>query len=207
MIDYTTHLQNYIKKIKWDGVFRVGTWMHDFLGAEYTDHSSFAGTIIIHDMVRRVFNPGCYVKYITVIKGRQGIGKSMSLSALAGEENFSPTADKPNGSFPYLSKKWLVEIPESQRSLIRGSKKFKDFLFQKEDEYRMPYTSLVIARPRPFVFVGTSSDDKYIRGTTNDNRFLFVDCGVKKDKCDVEGLQKVRDQLLAEAYRDLTSKF
>ncbi len=207
MTNYATHLQNYIKKIEWDGVFRLGTWMHDFLGAEYNDRSSFAGTMLIHDMVRRAFSPGCYVKYVTVIKGSQGIGKSRSLSALAGDENFSPTADKPNDSFPYLPKKWLIDIPETQRSLIRGSEKFKDFIFQKGDKYRRPYTKLEIEHPRSFVFVGTSITDEYIRGTKNDDRFLFVGCGVKKDKCDVEGLRVVRDQLFAEAYRDLTFKF
>ncbi len=207
MTNYTTRLQNYIKKIEWDGVFRVGTWLHDFLGAADTDHSSFAGTMVIHDMVRRAFSPGCHVKYITVLKGSQGIGKSRSLSALAGEENFSPIPNKPDSSFPYMSREWVVDIPEIQRSLIRDSEKFKNFLFQKEDKYRMPYTKLEIARPRSFVFVGTSNDDKYIRGTVNDDRFLFVDCCVKKDKCDVEGLRIARDQLFAEAYRALTFNF
>ena len=71
----------------------------------------------------------------------------------------------------------------------------KALLSRQFDEARPAYGRMRRRQPRTFICVGTTNEDTYLVDETGNRRFLPVRCGV----VDVEGLQRDRDQLWAEA--------
>jgi predicted P-loop ATPase len=133
-----------------------------------------------------------------ILEGRQGIGKSRGLAALAGERFFSDAA------IDFASKDacqtihgvWILELAELDAILRREPSTVKAFVSRSIDRYRPPYARAPENVPRSVVFAGTVNHGSYLSDQTGNRRYWVVRCD---GTIDVEGLRAARDALWAEA--------
>lgn len=197
-------IRDYLEGLQWDGIPRIDDWLHDFLGAEATTYTSGVGRIFLVGLVARVMKPGCKNDYMLILEGPQGIRKSTACRVLAGgryfSDNLPPIRDANKDLSQHLSGKWLIEMAEMSATSRADTESLKAFLTRTEETYRPAYGRNEITQPRQCLFIGTTNRQEYLRDATGDRRFWPLKCGVNGEPCDIDGLQKARDQLFAEAY-------
>lgn len=189
---------NYLDGLQWDGSPRLDGWMSTYLGAEETPLNRAIGRIMLIAAVRRVRFPGTKFDTVLVLEGKQGVGKSSAVKILAGPENFSDQnilTLESKGQMELLEGVWIYELCELEGLSRADTSKVKAFASRSADHGRPAYGRFKERRPRQAVFVGTTNDDQYLRDATGNRRFWPV----KVAKIDLEGLQRNRDQLFAEA--------
>jgi predicted P-loop ATPase len=190
-------VRNYLNSLQWDGVERLLTWLHVYLGAEKNNYTAGVGTMFLIGMVARIYKPGCKLDYMPVIEGEQGVLKSTACRILAGAAYFSdqlPDITSKDAS-QHLRGKWLVEVAELRAYSRAAIDHFKEFLTRDTERYRPPYGRKEIHEPRQCCFVGTTNKSLYLGDETGNRRFWPVKTGA----VDLEQLRQDRDQLLAEA--------
>ena len=151
--------------------------------------------------VARISRPGCKVDYVLVLEGPQGRQKSEALRTLAKNNSWftdglSHVASK--DAALEIAGVWIVEIAEMDALTKATSSAIKAFLTRRRDRFRPPYGKHTINLPRQCVFAVTINPTAggYLKDPTGARRFWPVAChGV----IDCHGLEKVRDQLWAEA--------
>ena len=191
-------IRNYVDGLQWDGSPRLDGWMSTYLGAEQTPLNSAIGRIVLIAAVRRVRSPGVKFDTILVLEGKQGVGKSSAVKILAGPENFSDQnilTLESKAQMELLEGVWIYELCELEGLSRAETSKVKAFASRSTDHGRPAYGRFKERRPRQAVFVGTTNDDQYLRDTTGNRRFWPV----KVAKIDLDGLNRDRDQLFAEA--------
>jgi len=142
--------------------------------------------------------PGCQVDTMLILEGRQGIGKSTALAALAGDGLHCDSAIDfaTRDACQVLQGVWIFELAELDAILRRDTSTIKAFLSRSSDRFRVPYGRTPESVPRSVVFCGTVNHGGFLRDTTGNRRFWVVRC---EDTLDVEGLRAARDSLWAEA--------
>jgi putative DNA primase/helicase len=80
--------------------------------------------------------------------------------------------------------------------LRRDPSTVKAFLSRAVDRFRAPYGRTPEDVPRSLVFAGTVNHGGYLRDTSGNRRYWIVRCN---GPLDVEGLERARDALWAEA--------
>lgn len=172
-------VQEYIETAKWDKVKRVDTLFVDYLGAPDTPLIRAITRKSIVACVARAYTPGCKFDQITVLSGREGIGKSTILRKLGGEwYNDSFVTVDGKEAMEQLSGAWLIEIAE-----LAGLKKaevaaVKAFVSKQEDTFRAAYARRVAVRPRKCVFFATTNEDSFLRDEGGNRRFWITPVGV-----------------------------
>jgi predicted P-loop ATPase len=193
-------VKDYLHSLVWDGTKRVDTWLSDFMGAEDNDYTRSIGAMWLISAVARIYRPGCQVDHTIVLEGPQGKGKSTTLKALAGEENFTDNVS--DFGTKDLSQEmrgvWIIEFAElanMAKSSITANQ-VKAFLTRTHDRYRPAYGRRVIDQPRQCVFAGSVNDQTYLRDETGNRRFwpVHVPGPFKRDE-----IQSLRDHLWAES--------
>lgn len=191
-------VRDYLKRLKWDGTPRIGTWLITYMGAEDTPLIRAIGECWLIAACARIFRPGCQSDYTLLLEGSQGIGKSSALRVLAGDEWFtdhlSDLGDK--DSRIELHGRWIIEISELDRVRRGERERVKAFLTARFDQFRLPYGRRAESVPRSCAFAATTNDDSPFSDETGNRRFWPVRCST----IDVAGLQHDRDQFWAEAY-------
>jgi putative DNA primase/helicase len=196
-------VQQYLETLSWDGVPRVDRWLEDYCAVvpESTNHASLVRSVArkwLLSCVARAMTPGCKVDTMLILEGRQGIGKSTALSALAGEGLHSDAAIDfgSREACQVLQGIWIFELAELDAILRRDTSTIKAFLSRASDRFRVPYGRTAETVPRSVVFCGTVNHGSYLRDTTGNRRFWVVRCD---GPLDTEGLRVARDSLWAEA--------
>lgn len=181
----------------WDGTDRLDYWLSDFLGTERNDYTMRVGRYFLIGMVARVMRPGCKFDYCLVLEGAQGIGKSSSLSVLAGDWFGDTDLDLHNkDSILAIVGKWLYELAELGAIAHAEAARQKSFLPRRVDEVRPPYGRRFIRCPRQVVFAGTTNDWEWNKDPTGGRRFWPVRCDCE---INLDGLRAARPSLFAEA--------
>lgn len=207
-------IRDYLNKLRWDGRSRIDTMLTSHFGAEDTPLVREFSRRFMIGASARALDPGCKFDNMLILKGGQGLGKSMSISALFGDEftgegTLKMSQAKEAGEM--IEGKWCWEVAELGGT--GGSiQNVKAFLSKRNDRFRAAYAKQVADRPRQTVFIGTTNDREFLRDRTGERRFWVVEV---HGKTDVMGINKHRDQLWAEAahlYRRgekhwLSSKF
>jgi putative DNA primase/helicase len=196
-------VREYLDTLVWDGVPRLDTWLHEYLGAENTRVNSVVGACFLISAVARVFRPGCKVDTVPVLIGAQGVGKSTMVKALFSDQWFTEmTGDVDNKDTAIgLQSRWGVEISELASINRSNNESTKRFITCTDDRYRDPYGKKANSHPRGCVFVATTNEREFLRDHTGGRRWWPIQCG----RVDIDSLGQDRDALWAEArhYYDM----
>jgi predicted P-loop ATPase len=196
-------VREYLESLTWDGVPRVDTWLETFCAVAPTSqgHKRLIRAVArkwLVACVARAMQPGCKVDTMLVLEGKQGIGKSSALAALAGEAYFCDALIDfgTKDACQTIQGVWIYELAELDAIVRGGTSQAKGFITRAVDRFRKPYGRAAESVPRSVVFCGTVNHGGYLKDSTGNRRFWTVRCG---GALDVEGIRRERDQLWAEA--------
>lgn len=189
----------YLDGLSWDGVDRLDHWLVDFLGVRPSDYVRLAGRFFLIGMVARIYRPGCPMRSMPILEGRQWRGKSAALRILGGKWYGDTPIDLNNkDSYQLIQGRWLYEIAELDAFSRAESTRIKAFISSQEDRFRAPYDRAPKEMPRQTVFAGTTNQDEYFKDQTGNTRYWPLRCD-EEAPINLGGLEAVRDQLFAEA--------
>ena len=191
-------LQQYLRSLRWDGEPRLDLWTTTYLGTPADNEIARTfGRLWLISAVARALNPGQKVDCALILEGPQGKYKSRALRILGGEWFTDQIADLgTKDSRMQCHGAWIIELAELD-SISRGEQSMiKSFMSAQEDRFRLPYGKQLVNWKRECVFAGSTNQDTYLRDETGARRFWPVHC---EGAIDVDGLERDRDQLWAEA--------
>ena len=192
---------DWLRTLEWDGRERLTTWLADCFGAEQSEYSALVGKFFIMNMVRRVMEPGCIMRYVPVLEGAQNKGKSTALRIL-GDPWFSDVhLDLTSkDAFELIQGVWLLEISEMGAFNKSEITRVKHFVSTVEDSWVPKYVRGRIKVKRQVMFSGSTNEGQYLKDWTGGTRYLPIRCLVKGD-IELEVLRGMREQLFAEAMQ------
>lgn len=181
----------------------IDTWLIDYCQAEDTPLNRAIGRLVLLAAVRRARDPGCKFDQIMVLEGPQGGGKSSALAALCPlREWFSDGIEMGlNGKemMELTFGKWIIEAAEMSGMKKRDVEHIKSFASRTTDRGCLKWEKIGSERPRQFIVIGTTNDDKYLLDETGNRRFWPVKVGT----IDLERLRQDVHLLWSEAaYRE-----
>lgn len=172
-------VKDFLLSFSWDGVARLDTVLHDYLGAEDTDYTRAVARKSFTAAVARVMEPGCKYDYVPVFVGPQGIGKSTFLATM-GKDWYSDSLQSFEGkeAAEMIQGVWINELGEMTSYNRSEANTVKQFLSKREDIYRQAYGRRTGKYPRKCVFFGTCNQFEFLKDLTGNRRFWPVDVGV-----------------------------
>lgn len=195
---------------QWDEQPHARLMLWALFGAEDNPYTQEASLVWMRGAVRRGYEPGCKFDYTLVLKGAQGIRKSLTGRRLAMQEayfcetitdvtNAKTTAEQTGG-------KWIVEIGELSGLKGKELEAVKAALTAQKTTVRQAYAHFPVDQPRSCVFLATTNEKVFLTDPTGNRRFLPVDCGVAKDRkgwesASVEELSEFIKQAWAEVVQ------
>ncbi len=194
-------VREYLQSLQWDGTERTHMWMQDMLGVEDSEYARLAGPMMLMNMVARVMAPGCIMRVVPVLVGKQLKGKSTALQVLASDAWFADSmfvvGDK--DGYQNLRGKWLYEISEFHSFGRAEATRVKAFVSSRKDTYRTSYGYSSRDWPRQVSFWATTNQYEIFRDPTGSTRFWPFVAG-KAGEIRVDLVSALRDQLFAEAF-------
>lgn len=200
-------VEDYLKGLAWDGNKRIEQMFTTWLKADDTRLNRAYAMKWMRAGVRRILEPGCKFDNVVVLKGDQGIGKSIfckRLSAGFGTVNIKNIED-PEKYLYLLNKNWICVLDELRSLKKYDTDTIKTFFSAEDDEARLAYERESEAFKRHCIFIGSTNDDTFLNDYSQmtERRFWVVDCKAKKDNGYYvfnNFTKDVVDQLWAEAY-------
>lgn len=192
----------FIRSVEWDKKDRLSTWLSTVYGTPDDEYHRAVGGNFFKGMAKRIIQPGCKFDSCLIIEGKQGCGKSTSLTLIAGEDWHLETTMMPDGKdfFMQMAGKLIVEFSEGESFSRADTKKMKSVITTRFDTYRTPYEVRPKDIPRRCVFAMTTNNSEFLKDETGNRRFFPI--LVTKDMVDLAWLKENRQQLFAEAlYR------
>lgn len=196
-------VKDYIEGLSWDGIERIPTLLHDYLGAEQTVYAAEIMKKALVAAIARAFSSHG-VKYDTMIvfSGPQGIGKSTFLSKL-GREWFSDSLYTFEGkdAAELIQGTLINEVGELSAMTKSETEVVKQFLSKTHDIYREAYGRRTNKYPRRCIFFGSTNSESFLKDATGSRRFWPIRVGECEKKKDIfKELDQEVDQIWAEAY-------
>lgn len=185
---------------KWDGVPRLATWLSQACGVPCDIYHQAVGKNVIGGMVKRARQPGAKHDEVMVLIGDQGTYKSTLCRALAWRDEFFTDSvafdGSPQNLVPQLFGKWVVELGELDGMTNRETSFVKRFISAQADNVTLKYKAIAMDYARRCIFIGTSNDDRVLRDTTGNRRFLPVRV---EQQINVKWVRENFDQIFGEA--------
>ncbi len=126
--------------------------------------------------VKRVFEPGCFVKNMVVLTGPQDAGKSTFCKKLFGQWFKEDISDlKQKDAVQELLGVWGVEMAEMDSISRAEIKTVKSFVSRATDKFRPSYGRSVIERRRQNIFIGTTNDEHFLHDSSGGTRFWPIE--------------------------------
>jgi hypothetical protein len=129
--------------------------------------------------VYRAFHPGYQYDQILIMRGKQGVGKTRTIKALAGSpEHYISTSVLTNEKdfLIQLGSCWHCEFEEIDGHIdSKHEAQLKALISRHTDNYRAPYAASVEDQPRRCVFWGTTNQDKLLVDSTGNRRMMIID--------------------------------
>jgi predicted P-loop ATPase len=194
-------VRDYLEALKWDGVPRLDSWLQTYFHVEDSAYVRAIGRRYPISAVARIFRPGAKVDCMLGLEGPQGKQKSEGLRTLAVNDEWYTDRLSHLGSKDSsleVTGVWIVEFPEWDALMKATASAMKSFLSRRHDRFRPPYSKHMVNLPRQCVFAATinPTEGGYLKDPTGARRYWPVAC---RGMVDLDGLERVRDQLWAEA--------
>lgn len=182
----------------WDNIPRVSTFLSTYWGVNSSEYSKAVSNYMWTGLVGRILHPGCKADMMLVLQGKQGVGKSTSIEALAPLPSTYSTLGF-NLSDDAITRKLrgtlIAEIEELKGLHSKAAEHIKAQISTKEDTIVEKYKTFKEHLPRRCLFFGTTNEEEFLSDKTGNRRFLpFVvtKTSISKQKEDL-------NQLYAEA--------
>lgn len=184
------------KALGYDNIPRIDMFFHDALGADDNEYTRAASANFFKGMVARIMEPGCMMRNMVVLEGRQGKKKSTALELIGGEwyTQCSISVSKQD-FYNILTGKMLIEFAELDAFGNAEQTRIKQVISSPKDTYRKPYGRFAEDHPRMCVFAGSTNEDAWQKDHTGGTRFWPIKCHT----IDTAVIRANRDQLFAEA--------
>lgn len=195
-------VKDWIKSLTWDGVPRIESLLHDYLGAEQNIYTESIMKKALAAAVARAFDGrGVKFDYMIIFTGRQGIGKSTFLAKL-GMQWFSDSLYSFEGkeAAELIQGTLINEVGELSAMTRSEMEVVKQFLSKTHDIYREAYGKRANKYPRRCVFFGSTNSEEFLKDVTGNRRFWPVKVGDQRPtKSIFEELDAEVPQIWAEA--------
>lgn len=192
-------VRDWLVSLQSDSRLLLSSWLTTYLGAPDDEYHRQVGVLFLASMVARIMEPGCKQDHTLVLEGPQRLLKSSVCEVLAGGQRYFsdsiPSIEADKEVAQHLAGKWIIEISELSAFQRADNEKLKAFLTRKVEKYRPVYGRKEVSEPRQCCFIGTTNKKTWSKDETGARRFWPVVCG----SIDIDGLQRDRDQLFAEA--------
>ena len=212
---------DFFETLKWDGTERLETFFQDFFKVASNPFTRAAFKHWLVGAVSRIYRAGAPMDLLMIIKGKQGIGKSLFFKKLATIDFKKPTDhlysdtkidfDKAKDSYEQLENIWIYEWKELAGMNMSEQESIKAFVDKTEDKFRRSYGRRNVEIKRRVAFGGSTNDTTPLRDRTGNRRFLVLDSGLSQNECYIKDekkfTQEIRDQLIAEAIHLYKSGF
>ena len=197
---------NFLRKTPWDKSPRLDIWLTKVYGTPDDEYHKAVGANFFKGMAKRIIQPGCKFDTVMILEGKQGCGKSTSLSIIGGAWHLETTLRADSKDFFLQFKgKLIVEFSEGETMSRTETKNMKAMISTQTDTYRAPYGRVMKDVPRRCVFAMSTNQDEYLKDESGNRRFFPVE--VTRELIDFDWLEENRIQLFAEAlYRVETLK-
>jgi len=188
----------------WDNNHRLDTWLPTYAGADTKMHSmeylALVGSKYIMQVLNRALHPGAKADYSLVFTGLQGVGKDRVFEAMFAPY-YSEGVPSPNLSQAdfALSIAGAVVAHGAEMSAWRKSdvEAQKEALTRCVDHGRRAYGYEPRIYPRRTCLTFSTNDVEFLQDATGNRRYWVV--SMIRDRIDIAGLRRDRDQILAEA--------
>lgn len=173
-------VQELINQTKWDGKPRAEKLLVTYMGADDNEYTCLTTIHFLKGVIKRVFEPGSKLDEVVVLKGKQGIAKSLFAQKLAIDSRwFSESLEKFHAKEggEILQGKLIIELGELASMKKSSVEAVKRFISAVSDQYRPAYARTVVDNPRQCIFIGTTNEDEFLQDATGNRRFLPVECG------------------------------
>lgn len=193
-------VRNYLKSLTWDGIPRLDTLLINYFGAD--DHA-FNREAIRKTLVascKRVFEPGCEVQHVLVLRGIQDLGKSTFFRNLCHDPSwFSDSltlncVSNTKDAGEQLLGRLILEIPEVTGMRKAEVQAVRSWITRNVDSYRRSFGRVVEDFPRECILVA-STNEAYLQDLNGNRRWWTIMCK-KENRTEMD-----RDQIWAEAYQ------
>jgi virulence-associated protein E/bifunctional DNA primase/polymerase-like protein/primase-like protein len=162
------------RKLEWDGVHRLDLALSDIFELPLSPYLSDLSNTLFRSIVHRAVHPGCPCRFILVLQGPQGIGKSRFCSDLALRPEWLSTslpADLDHERAPaYVIGKNIIEIPEFKSKRKTYIESLKDFLSRPYDDFARKWQETK-RFPRRGIFIVTTNEPQFLPSGDQNSRF------------------------------------
>lgn len=192
-------VKEYLEGLEWDGRSRLAGVLRDYCHAMGNDaYIEMVCKKFFVSAVARSLNPGEKVDTALILHGAQGQKKTSFVATISRGHytTFSNRIDDKD-SLMANTGAWVVELGELSSMQKSSLKQLRSFMTQTFDNIRIPYARSAKRYERRCVFVGTTNDLDPLDDEDGSRRFWVISV----NDIDIEGLEKVLDQVWAEAVQ------
>lgn len=187
---------DWMESLTWDGKARLDRFFIDYMGAKDTPYVGAASKNFWISIVARIYQPGCIMRTMPILKSKQLQGKSTAFAIIGGkwyaevQENIQS-----NNFLQSLHGKMILEFADMSGMDRADINRIKQVISCRMDRFRAPYDRTPADHPRQCVLVSTTNEGNFLRDDTGGTRFWPVETGTINH----DAIVKDRAQLFAEA--------
>jgi DNA polymerase I-like protein with 3'-5' exonuclease and polymerase domains len=188
----------------WDGVARLDGWLVQHGGADAEAHTAeylaLVGSKYIMQVLNRALNPGAKADYSLVFTAPQGFGKDRTLEAMFApyyREGIPSPGRSPADFARGIAGAIVAHAAEMSAWRKSDVEEQKAALTRCVDTDRPAYGYEVRSYPRRTCLAFSTNDVEFMQDATGNRRYWPV--STLRDRIDIVGLLRDRNQLLAEA--------
>lgn len=204
---------DWLESLEWDGEERIEGFFPKFFKTKDNPFMRVGFKHWLVGAISRIYQAGSPMDLVLIIKGKQGIGKSLFFKRLATpkfsvqqEHLYSDTKidfNKSKDSYEQLEGIWIYEWKELAGMNMSDQESIKAFVDKTEDKFRRSYGRRNVEIKRRVAFGGTTNEKTPLRDRTGNRRFIVYESNLAQHECYINKedifSEEYRDQLLAEA--------
>src|SRR5215472_7527079 len=192
----------------WDGVARLDGWLATYGGADGKAHApeylALVGAKYVMQALNRALHPGAKADYSLFFTASQGVGKDRVLEAMFTpyyREGIPSPRVSPADFARGIAGAIVAHGAEMSAWRKSDVEEQKAVLTRCVDHGRPAYGYETRSYPRRTCLAFTTNDVEFLQDATGNRRYWPV--SIVRDRIDIEGLRRDRDQILAEALHRL----